>query len=132
MFSIDFVIWYCLYQENASALDTHLFVGDVAGLKKAKAEAKKIDSSTSGKHYIYITGLLLLSNTYNSLKCDLLILKLFFRVNENRLFYEVIFDALFRVEEQTVARNEGRRKPRYCTWLLRWHINHFFHIRDYY
>jgi hypothetical protein len=38
-------------------LDTHLFVGDVAGLKKARAESKKIDSSNSGKHYLYLTGL---------------------------------------------------------------------------
>jgi len=111
-------------------LDTHLFVGDVAGLKKAKAEAKKIDSSTSGKHYIYITGLFRLSNTYNSLKCDSLILKLFFKVNDNRLFCELIFDILFRVEEQTVARNEGRRKPRYMITSLAHKT--FFCIRDYY
>ena len=38
-------------------MDTHLFVGDVAGLKKARAESKKIDSSNSGKHYLYLTGL---------------------------------------------------------------------------
>jgi hypothetical protein len=44
-------------QESAGQLDSHLFVGDMAGLKRARAEAKKIESSRSGKHYLYLSGI---------------------------------------------------------------------------
>ena len=44
-------------EENACQLEPNLFVGDVQGLKKAKAEAKKIQSSSSGQHFVYLKGL---------------------------------------------------------------------------
>ena len=43
--------------ENASQMDANLFVGDVEGLKKAKAEAKRIQSSSSGQHFLYLKDL---------------------------------------------------------------------------
>ena len=38
-------------------MDANLFVGDVEGLKKAKSESRKIASSSSGTHSLYIQGL---------------------------------------------------------------------------
>jgi len=34
-----------------------LFVGDVEGIKRAKAESKKIASDATGRHYLYISGI---------------------------------------------------------------------------
>ena len=44
-------------EENALQVDANLFVGDVQGLKKAKAEAKKVMSSSSGSHILYVKDL---------------------------------------------------------------------------
>lgn len=44
-------------EDSALQLDANLFVGDINGLKKAKAEAKKVASSASGTHYLYISDL---------------------------------------------------------------------------
>ena len=38
-------------------MDANLFVGDIQGIKKAKTESKKIASSASGTHYLYVQGL---------------------------------------------------------------------------
>lgn len=43
--------------ENALAVDTSLFVGDIEGIKKAKAEAKKVASSSTGSHVLYVKDL---------------------------------------------------------------------------
>ena len=40
--------------ENAMQVDANLFVGDIQGIRKAKAEAKKVVSSSSGSHILYI------------------------------------------------------------------------------
>ena len=42
---------------NAMQMDANLFVGDIQGIKKAKTESKKIASSASGTHYLYVQGL---------------------------------------------------------------------------
>ena len=42
---------------NAMQMDSNLFVGDIQGIKKAKTESKKIASSASGTHYLYVQGL---------------------------------------------------------------------------
>ena len=43
--------------ETVRQMDANLFVGDVEGLKKAKSESRKIASSSSGTHSLYIQGL---------------------------------------------------------------------------
>ena len=43
--------------ENALQVDANLFVGDIQGIKKAKAEAKKVQSSASGSHILYVKDL---------------------------------------------------------------------------
>ena len=40
--------------ENAMQVDANLFVGDIQGIRKAKAEAKKVVSSSSGSHILYV------------------------------------------------------------------------------
>lgn len=43
--------------ESAMQMDSNLFVGDIQGIKKAKAEAKRVMSSSSGAHYVLLQGL---------------------------------------------------------------------------
>ena len=44
-------------EENAGQMDSNLFVGDVEGIKKAKAEAKRVQSSSTGQHFVYLKDL---------------------------------------------------------------------------
>merc|ERR1712141_423109 len=44
-------------EENAFQINANLFVGDIEGLKKAKAEAKQVMSSSTGMHYLYLKDL---------------------------------------------------------------------------
>ena len=44
-------------EENTLHVDANLFVGDVQGLKRAKAEAKRVASSASGTHYLFVKNL---------------------------------------------------------------------------
>ena len=44
-------------EDSALQVDANLFVGDIEGIKKAKAEAKRVMSSASGHHILYVKDL---------------------------------------------------------------------------